>query len=58
MSVIIETCPKCGAQGFAFICSEPGCPVNGGAAYGPEPPPDEPAEPCIIPPGEPLRFRE
>ena len=29
----IETCPKCGAQGVAFICDVQGCPVNGGAAY-------------------------
>lgn len=29
----IETCPKCQAQGVAFICDQPGCPVNGGAAY-------------------------
>jgi hypothetical protein len=43
----VETCPKCGARGIAFICSTPGCPVNGGADYGPEPP-----EPCIIPPFE------
>jgi len=35
----IETCPKCGAQGAAFICSTPGCPVNGGAAYGADPEP-------------------
>jgi hypothetical protein len=32
-SVVIETCPKCGAQGAAFICDTPGCPVNGGAAW-------------------------
>ncbi len=30
----METCPKCGVQAAAFICSTPGCPVNGGAAYG------------------------
>jgi hypothetical protein len=36
------TCPKCGARGAAFICSTPGCPVNGGAAH-PSPYPD-PAE--------------
>lgn len=28
-----QRCPKCGAKGHAFICSRPGCPVNGGAAY-------------------------
>lgn len=32
--VEIVTCPKCGAQGMAFICDTPGCPVNGGAAHG------------------------
>lgn len=30
----LRTCPKCGSKGVAFICSERGCPVNGGAAYG------------------------
>jgi hypothetical protein len=48
-------CPKCGLQGLAFICSTPGCPVNGGADYGwVEPEAVEAVEPCIIPPGEPL----
>ena len=28
----VIACPKCGASGVAFICSERGCPVNGGAA--------------------------
>jgi hypothetical protein len=37
----IETCPKCGAEGVAFICSEPGCPVNGGADYGSSSPPEK-----------------
>ena len=32
----LTTCPKCGATAAAFICSTPGCPVNGGAAYEPE----------------------
>jgi hypothetical protein len=31
---IILSCPKCGLKGAAFICSTPGCPVNGGAAWG------------------------
>ncbi len=30
----ITTCPKCGVSAMAFICDTPGCPVNGGAAYG------------------------
>lgn len=30
----LRTCPKCGARAVAFNCSERGCPVNGGAAYG------------------------
>lgn len=29
----IQTCVKCGTKAVAFICSERGCPVNGGAAY-------------------------
>lgn len=33
----IVTCKKCGATGAVFICSTPGCPVNGGAA-APRPP--------------------
>jgi hypothetical protein len=27
------TCAKCGVKAAAFICSTPGCPVNGGAAH-------------------------
>jgi len=38
----IHTCPKCGAKGAAFICSEQGCPVNGGAAYGSATPQEKP----------------
>ena len=30
----IRRCSKCGANGVAFVCSVPGCPVNGGAAHG------------------------
>jgi hypothetical protein len=27
-------CPNCGTEAAVFICSTPGCPVNGGAAHG------------------------
>lgn len=29
----LQTCSKCGLTGAVIICSERGCPVNGGAAY-------------------------
>ena len=29
-----RTCPRCGVTGVMFICSEKGCPVNGGAFHG------------------------
>lgn len=32
--ITLITCPKCGSTGAAFVCDEPGCPVNGGAAHG------------------------
>lgn len=32
--ITLIRCSKCGAKAAAFVCSTPGCPVNGGAAYG------------------------
>lgn len=34
IEVPVVMCPKCGMQAVAFVCSERGCPVNGGAFYG------------------------
>ena len=36
----LRTCAKCGMTAMAFICSEKGCPENGGAAYPWTPGPD------------------
>lgn len=32
-TIELTKCAKCGAEAAIFICSTPGCPVNGGAAY-------------------------
>lgn len=31
---VARRCSMCGSKAVLFICNRPGCPVNGGAAYG------------------------
>lgn len=52
----VETCPKCGARGVAFICDAAGCPMNGGAARAAlSSPPASPTEEWVLVPREPTR---